>query len=146
MNVEETVLCESDLFGDTIYSYTREMAIEDGYLVDVSEMARKAGFRIPVALTRAAWDDCVAWSAEDDKRKGACTGQSVEGRLWDVLYMARLAAQNHRGQARTMFGLYRVPAAGCGLRARRVTLAMQIGGGDQGEPVITIMQPEEDED
>lgn len=28
---QETVLCElSDLFGDAVYSYTREMAIEDG--------------------------------------------------------------------------------------------------------------------
>lgn len=129
---------------DAIYCYSREMAIEDGYLVDVSEAAREAGFRVPVALTRAVWDDCVSWSAEDDERKGGRTCQDVDGRLWDVLYMAHLAARNHRGQDRTLFDLYRVPVAGRGVRARRVTLAMHIGGGDDGEPVITIMQPDED--
>ena len=30
-----------------------------------------------------------------------------------------------------------------GIRARSVTLAMHIGPGDAGEPVITIMQPDE---
>ncbi len=50
------------LFGDVVSRYTRKMAIEDGYLVDVPDMAKEAGFKFPVALTRAAWDDCVDWS------------------------------------------------------------------------------------
>lgn len=128
---------------DVVYCYSREMAIEDGYLVDVSEMAREAGFRVPVALTRAVWDECVAWSPEAEKRKGTCTGQSEEGRLWDVLWMANIAARRQRGGDRTMFEVYRVPQDGRGIRARSVTLAMHIGGGDDGEPVITIMQPDE---
>ena len=38
---------------DIIYTYTRAQAIEDGYIVDVSEVASEAGFRWPVAVTRA---------------------------------------------------------------------------------------------
>ena len=36
-----------------IYTYTREQAIEDGQLIDVSETleAKEASFRIPVCLT-----------------------------------------------------------------------------------------------
>jgi type I site-specific restriction endonuclease len=35
----------TDLFGEVIHSYTRADAIDDGYLVDVSDVAREAGFR-----------------------------------------------------------------------------------------------------
>jgi hypothetical protein len=47
---------------ELISSYTRSEALADGVLVDVTETAREAGFVIPVALTRAAWDLCVALS------------------------------------------------------------------------------------
>ena len=40
---------------DLIHSYTRQQAIEDGVLMDVSETAKEAGVRFPVALTRAVW-------------------------------------------------------------------------------------------
>ena len=43
-------------FDPVISVYTRAQAIEDGILVDVSETAREAGFRIPVAVTRSVWD------------------------------------------------------------------------------------------
>lgn len=50
--------------------------IADGCLIDVSTTAEEAGFRVPVALTVAAWYEAVAWD----------TGgmHSEEGRLWDV--------------------------------------------------------------
>ena len=32
-----------------IYSYSRQQAIDDGVLVDITEMAQEAGFRFPVA-------------------------------------------------------------------------------------------------
>jgi hypothetical protein len=35
-----------------IYSYTRAQAIADGVLVDVSELAREAGFRFPLLSPR----------------------------------------------------------------------------------------------
>ena len=45
---------------EIIDSYTRKQAIADGVLIDVTETASEAGFRIPVALTRAVWADYVA--------------------------------------------------------------------------------------
>ena len=47
-------------FGGVIFRYTREQAIADGVLVDVSETAKEAGFRLPVAVSRAAWYEYVA--------------------------------------------------------------------------------------
>ena len=82
MNENQTV---TELFGEVIYRYTRAQAIEDGVLVDVSETAREAGFRWPVAMTSAAWADCVAWSEEDNQRQ---VNQDESGRLWDVLWSA----------------------------------------------------------
>lgn len=128
---------------DLVSSYTRAQALEDGELVDVSTTAAEAGFSIPVAMTRAAWGDCVAWG-EDVKQRKPGALQDQEGRLWDVVYMAMQAARGARAASRVEFQLYRVPAEGKGLKARLVSLVMSVGGGDSGEPVITIMQPGED--
>lgn len=42
-----------------IYSYPRADAIRDSFLAEVSEMAKEAGFKLPVAVTRAVWDQYV---------------------------------------------------------------------------------------
>ena len=44
---------------EVIYAYTRAQALEDGVLVDASEIAREAGIGFPVALTRAVWANYV---------------------------------------------------------------------------------------
>jgi hypothetical protein len=126
---------------ETIYSYSRAQALDDAVLVDVTNDATEAGFRIPVALTAAAWVDCVKWTTEDNRRQ---TVQDQQGRLWDVLWMAHLAARAARGSSETLFSLYRVPRGGCGIKPRLVTLKLTIGPGDAGEPVATIMLPTED--
>lgn len=127
-------------FGNLIYAYSRADAIADGTLVDVSEMAHEAGFRFPVAITAAAWADCVAWSEADSERQ---TLQDESGRLWDVLWMAAPAARRAEGK-RSPFQLYRVPRGGRVTRRRLTTLHLRIGLGDTGEPVVTILMPNED--
>ena len=120
-----------------ICTYTRAQALEDGGLIDVSETAREAGFKVPVALTAAAWGDCVAWDEKDAK-----TCQDEAGRLWDVLNMAAMAALCNRQASRVPFSVLRVPRWGA--RPEPAHLVLHIGPGDEGEPVITIMQPGED--
>lgn len=132
---------EWEATGVLIHTYTRAQAIEDGVLIDVSNTAREAGFRWPVALTSAAWADAVEWSETDSERQAY---QDESGRLWDVLWMAYLAARRKSGESETLFQLYRVPRGGRGVRPRLTTLKMISGPGDNGEPVITIMQPDED--
>ena len=42
-----------------IFTYTREQAINDGVLVDVTQTAKKSGFRVPVALTSEVYNGYV---------------------------------------------------------------------------------------
>ena len=130
----------NETFFGSIHTYSRAQAIEDGLLVDVSEIATEAGFRLPVAMTRTAWGDCVEWSEEDSRRQ---TYQDQSGRLWDVVWMAAQAARRGHGD-RLAFQLYRVPRGGRSVRPRLVTLHLHIGPGDDADPVITIMLPDED--
>lgn len=138
MNENQTV---TELFGEVIYRYTRTQAIEDGVLVDVSETAREAGFRWPVAMTSAAWADCVAWSEEDNHRQ---VYQDESGRLWDVLWMAFVAIRSANSGTQLEYQLYRVPRDGRSVEARLTSLKLVCGPGDAGEPVVTIMLPGED--
>ncbi|MFG2761633.1 DUF6573 family protein [Streptomyces wuyuanensis] len=137
----EEPAAEADPFGPLIHAYTRADAIRDGALVQVEEgIAGEAGFRVPVALTQAAWLDCVAWSDEDNRQ----TYQDQSGRLWDVLFMSRVAAARQAGANRVSVELYRVPKDGRSQAPKLARLVCVIGPGDNGEPVVTIMQPDED--
>jgi len=119
-------------FGEVIYAYTREQAIADGVLVDVSEMAKEAGFKFPVAITAAVHADV------NNIPKGKAY-QSYGGRLWDVLFMSRVAANRSSGGGSVLVDL--IMHVG---RKSRYQVKMNVGPGDNGEGVITIMQPHED--
>jgi hypothetical protein len=123
----------TSIFGEVISSYTRAQALADGFLVDVSETAREAGFRFPVALTAALW------SVVETIPK-AHSYQDVQGRLWDVLYMASLGVRRARGGSRIAFELILHRE---GTRKKFVTLYCDCGPGDDAEPVITIGFPED---
>lgn len=131
----------ADVFGEPIHVYTRAQALADGELVDVTTTAAEAGFRTPVALTRAVWADCVEWTDADTKRQ---TVQDEAGRLWDVLWMCMQTARVAKAESSFFFMVYRVPRGGRAMKAKLTRLKACIGPGDAGEPVITIMQPNED--
>jgi hypothetical protein len=115
---------ELGLFDDTeiVHRYTRADAIRDGVLIDVSAVAREAGIRYPVALTRAAWERCITVPP-------GVLCQDEAGRLWDVLWLLALAGAavlllwRHEavrlGAAR---GRVTIPVAGgCRLRVAKAT-------------------------
>jgi len=128
-------------FGEVIYAYTRAQAIADGVLIDVTRDATEAGFRYPMAITQTAWEDCVAWTDDDSNKQ---THQDQRGRLWDVLWMARMAVAENKNASTVHYKLYRVPRDGKTREARLTQLKIHIGPGDQGEPVLTVMLPTED--
>lgn len=130
-----------DIFGEIIYSYTRENAIEDGVLIDVTERAKEAGFRYNTCVTSAVWA-----MIDPSQELAAKTGCDTQGRLWDVLFMARLAMKKALpGQTRVSFELIlpQTVREG-GTPAEIKTLDVHIGPGDTAEPVITFMVPGED--
>lgn len=121
---------------DLIHAYTRADAIRDGVLIDVSATAREAGIRWPVALTCAAWERCVSVPPGL-----AC--QDEVGRLWDVLWMLRCAAVRSNGEQVVQFALH-VRNDNREGAPPLVRLKAVCGPGDDGEPVITVMVPDED--
>jgi len=130
-----------DIFGEIIHSYTRDQAIEDGVLVDVSEMAKETGFKIPVAVTDAVWEQYIRWDDEDTDKQ---TIQDQSGRLKDVLWMLYLACKNSKDKSCIYYVLDIIPRDGRSISPILVTLKSIISGGDAGEPVITIMLLNED--
>jgi hypothetical protein len=53
---------------DLIHSYSRADALRDGVLIEVTETAREAGSRFPVALTLAVWERYVAVPTREQLR------------------------------------------------------------------------------
>ena len=127
----------NELFGEVISSYSRAQAIGDGVLVDVSATAKEAGIKFPVALTSTVWGQYV------EVPEGVSC-QDETGRLWDILWMFRCAAAKFDGST-LLFKLYVRNHNRERLDSRDlVTLKAVCGPGDQREPVVTIMLPDED--
>ena len=122
---------------EVISTYTRAQALEDRVLVDVSEMAKEAGIKFPVALNATVWGQYV-------EVPEGLTGQDEAGRLWDILWMFRCAAAKFDGST-LLFKLH-VRNHNRERLDRRdlVTLKAECEPGDCGEPVLTIMLPDED--
>ena len=122
-------------FGPLISAYSRADALSDGQLIDISTLAREAGFRWPVAVTAALWHGYIEPSAH-------LGWQSWEGRAWDVLSALRLAIRRAGDTAELRFTvLFQMDDD---KPLERVILTSHCGPGDDMETVITIMLPGED--
>lgn len=132
-------------FGPIIHSYSRAEALSDGVLIDVSQLAREAGLKWPVALTAIVWQ-LIQQIPEQFSH------QDVTGRLWDVLWMARLAIHKSDGQTTELIYQIILPTGEntspdeiySQVEEKLTTLKMVAGPGDNLEPVLTIMLPNED--
>lgn len=122
---------------DIIHAYSRAQAIEDGALVDLMqdrmlEVARQH-YKYPIACTAAVWD--IMQRAVENERHG----NDYAGVLHDMLWMSRVYKRPISESA----VIFRVKIAGAG-RHSVYDFKLVVGPGDELEPVITIMLPEED--
>jgi hypothetical protein len=134
----------ADYFNEAniISAYTRAQALADGFLVDVSKAAQEMGFKIPMVVTRTVWNGYIEWT---DRDTAAQTIQDQIGRLHDVLWMLYLAIKlSPHTSNRLVYRLDVIPRDGKSRRPKTIKLKALIGGGDKGEPVFTIMLPDED--
>ena len=129
--VEEPEPEDSSL--EAIPTYSRAEAIADGVLIDADEMAKEAGFTMPVGLTATVWTKYVQVPEKAE-------GQDEQGRLWDILNMLRFAIKQDSQGSQLMFTVF-VNNDGEPIPVELKTIC---GPGDDAEPVITIMQPNED--
>ncbi len=129
----------TEFFGDMISLYSREDAIRDGVLVQVSpELCKDAGVVLPVCVTDTVWNGYL-----DPANMAEMPGQSVEGRTWDLLWMFRTSVKSGDGardRIRYSVLFQMIP----GKEPEEVSLIAVCSPGDEGEPVITIMLPGED--
>ena len=103
-------LNDDPFFGKVISVYTRAQALADGVLIDAGPMAREAGFRWPVAITAAAWADCVTWSDADSERRDSSGSIRSLCQGCYLFIAADAGADPAPTQARQLlFELYRVP-------------------------------------
>ena len=127
-----------DLLGPVISSYSREQALDDGVLVafpEMQEMAKEAGFTLPLALSTGAWN--LVEATGKAKEHGECW----KGRLWDVFTMLRYAIRGiTNDESLAEFKVIFTNHAGV---KETKTLWAQVGPGDNREPVLTIMTPED---
>jgi hypothetical protein len=124
-------------FGPIIYTYTRKQAVADGEQIDVSTTAKESGIRFPMFITRAVFDNYVTVPAD-------VQGQDEAGRLWDLLWMTRMAIRRSRpGSDRLPVALY---VRNDNQRAKLVKLIAACGplDIDDPQPAITLMMPDED--
>jgi len=126
---------------EIIFAYSRADAISDGVLVELpNQIVGEAGINVPVAVTCAVWNDYLGPAYLDE-----LPSQSVEGRLWDLLWMFGCAARRSRHASTIQFRVLFVTMKESGsIVTEDVLLKAVCGPGDEGEPVITIMLPWED--
>ena len=138
--VTESELQADQPFGPMIVSYTRADAIADGVLVDLlaspetASVVREAGFKLPIAMTSAAYEALIGTGELP-------SGQSVSGRLWDVLMVLRsMIRRLPDGADRVDFSV----SVWDGTSLGDVACWCHCGPGDEGEPVLTLMLAGED--
>jgi hypothetical protein len=117
--------------GPIIFSYSRKQAIEDGVLVDVTELARMEGLRLHTAMTATLYGEAVRQPAGAKPPEGVKVNPETAIR-W---LLKRLHLEIKRlppGEDRVYFTM------------GEISLWALCGPGDEGEPVLTVMLAGED--
>jgi len=123
-----------EFFGEVISSYSRAQAIDDGVLVDLSALfpSDTRLYKWPVACTSAVWSLIEKVCLQRDT--GELRGAGVW--VWDLCWMSIRAKMAVISQSEHLFK--------CSIGRRVHTFKAVCGPGDNAEPVITIMLPDED--
>lgn len=118
-----------------ISTYTRKQAIEDGTLIDVTCLAKEAGFKWPVAITRE-----LKSILNTIPKKYSL--QDYTGRLWDVLYCAFIAIKRRGNGVQLRYEIichHEIDDENGHTRIKdMLNLELKVHPGDELEPVITI--------
>ena len=122
--------------GELVATYTRAQALADGVLIDISAHATEAGIRVPTAVTLAVWNDYIQLTLAAEK-----AGNDISGRTRDIVGMCHGAAKRMPNTSELLFELDVVMDR---IKPSRVALKAVIGPGDNGEPVLTILERDED--
>ena len=119
---------------DIISVYTRQNAIDDSMFKDVTEMAKEAGFKIPVAVTSNLYHTHINPNPMPQ-------GQDEKGRLWDVLSILRLKAAHSKSSMVEFDVLFRTDLGNS--ETVRIWAVIEAQSPTDPSPAINIMLPED---
>jgi len=123
-------------FGEIVYSHTRSQAVADGFQVEVTKVSSEAGIKCPMFLTRDVFDNYVTVPE-------GVTGQDEAGRLWDLVWMTRMAVlRAPNGGERVLVQLHVRNDNG----PPRLVILLAVCGPldiDDPQPAFTLMMPDE---
>ena len=119
-----------------ISTYTRKQAIEDAVLIDITAAAHEHGFKLHTVVTDNLYHQYL--SPPEDLHG---EGQSLAGRLHDLLTIAMVAARGNKDSNRVKFEVLFLMRPG---QLERVQVIAHVGPGDKGEAVLTLMLPGDD--
>ena len=100
-----------------ISTYTRAQALNDGTLINISETAKTVGYKYPMAITSTLAADLTGHSAV----------------FWTLYRFAKLIAETSQ-EGNDLIVLKDVEGGEAWLH---------LGPGDNGEPVLTLMRPQD---
>ena len=122
-------MTNENLFGETIYSYSRAQAIEDGVLVDLNHVdSIRQHWKHPFACTSTVWGIIEdALQRPDQDSYGICH---------DISTMAKLAIRSARDADQILFTVI--------ITGKKHAMKLHIGPGDTAAAVLTLMLPYED--
>ena len=122
-------MTNENMFGETIYSYSRAQAIEDGVLVDLSHVETiRQHWKHPFACTSAVWGIIQdALQRPDQDTCGICH---------DISTMAKIAIRSVRDAEQILFSVI--------ITGKKHAMKLNIGPGDTAAAVLTLMLPYED--
>lgn len=126
------------IFGEVISKHDRADELADGWYIDVSEMAKEAGIRFPVAVTSNLYHKHLVPS-----EKAKSMGQSFDGRLWDVFTMLKFAIKRGGNGSNVRFKVIFQDGA----RDRKTIEILSVCGPSSisdPSPAISIYLPEDD--
>lgn len=128
-----SIFSESDI----ISTYTRQQAIEDGVLIDMTTLypdITKQLYKFPVAATAEVWS--IVEQSVSSKRHA----NDHQGVIWDILWMSQQGIIKRIDESQHIF---RVIITGASPNKYH-DFKIICHPGDSGEPVLTIMMPWED--
>ena len=134
MEAKQATSGMEEFFGEVISSYSRAQAIDDGVLVDLSALfpSDTRLYKWPVACTSGVWSLIEKVCLQRDTGELIGAGAWV----WDLCWMSIRAKMTVISQSEFLFK--------CSIGNKVQTFKVACGPGDNAEPVITIMLPDED--
>ena len=110
--------------------HSRKIALEDEVIFDISKLATEAGIIYPTAITDTLME------IVNNKPKH----EDIEGRIWDIITMLKYAIKQVEPNTSTLsFSLILNEILTHEKQPQGIELKAIVHGGDNQEPVITIM-------